>query len=269
MRTKRSAYTAVRTGRRKRERPGAHVEVHPPEHAIHTWREFLIHMVAIILGLLIAIGLEQSVEAIHNHYLRTQLEQDVRAEARSNVEILSNHLEKNIPTMLWYRAAAIAVRSAVPRDGYIDVTLPPAPPTGVTASGLLAPERYIIPIARSSGAIALLPRSVAEVYARLDFHAEEDEKEVDHIRDDQAALSQFVLSTGVRIDPGQHLHLTLAQRDSMVAVMSSYATGLYALLRRDNLFLNASKTIADGTEDVTGLERYLREHPQQFAPYIP
>jgi hypothetical protein len=56
------------------------MEIHAPEHPIHTWREFFIHMGTICLGLLIAIGLEQTVEAIHHHNelreLRESLHQD-------------------------------------------------------------------------------------------------------------------------------------------------------------------------------------------------
>ena len=42
------------------------MEVHPPDHAIHSWRDFIIHIATIVVGLLIAIGLEQSVEALRD-----------------------------------------------------------------------------------------------------------------------------------------------------------------------------------------------------------
>jgi hypothetical protein len=42
------------------------LDIHPPEHTPHTWRDFFIHIGTIILGLCIAIGLEQSVEYIHH-----------------------------------------------------------------------------------------------------------------------------------------------------------------------------------------------------------
>jgi hypothetical protein len=41
------------------------LDVHPPHEAIHTWKAFLIHIVAIVIGLLIAVGLEQTVEFFH------------------------------------------------------------------------------------------------------------------------------------------------------------------------------------------------------------
>jgi hypothetical protein len=38
------------------------LDVHPAHHAASTWRDFFIHIATIVLGLLIAIGLEQAVE---------------------------------------------------------------------------------------------------------------------------------------------------------------------------------------------------------------
>ena len=49
------------------------LDVHPPHHAANTWRDFLIHIATIVIGLLIAVGLEQTVEAIHHRHQRHQL----------------------------------------------------------------------------------------------------------------------------------------------------------------------------------------------------
>ena len=43
------------------------IDVHPPHEAAHTWKDFLIHIATIVIGLLIAIGLEQGVELFHHH----------------------------------------------------------------------------------------------------------------------------------------------------------------------------------------------------------
>ena len=44
------------------------LEVHPPQQTVHSWRDFFIHIATIVVGLLIAIGLEQMVERIHERY---------------------------------------------------------------------------------------------------------------------------------------------------------------------------------------------------------
>ncbi|MEI9980976.1 MAG: hypothetical protein WDN23_18615 [Edaphobacter sp.] len=65
------------------------LEVHPPHHALNTWRDFFIHITTIVIGLLIAIGLEQSVEALHNRQQRFALEHDLRVEAAKNLRLFA------------------------------------------------------------------------------------------------------------------------------------------------------------------------------------
>ena len=62
------------------------LDVHPPHHAANTWRDFLIHIATIVVGLLIAVGLEQAVEAIHHHQVRENLRRALAEEVRSNAE---------------------------------------------------------------------------------------------------------------------------------------------------------------------------------------
>src|SRR5271156_3779224 len=61
------------------------LDVHPPHHAATTWRDFFIHIATICVGLLIAIGLEQTVEAIHRHHEQEELH---AALARESQQIL-------------------------------------------------------------------------------------------------------------------------------------------------------------------------------------
>jgi hypothetical protein len=49
------------------------LDVHPPHEIAHTWRSFLIHIATIVIGLFIAVGLEQIVEFIHHRHQRAQL----------------------------------------------------------------------------------------------------------------------------------------------------------------------------------------------------
>jgi hypothetical protein len=60
------------------------LDVHPPEHGIHGVRDFFLHLFTITVGLLIAIGLEQSVEAMHHRHQRKEAEMLIREEIREN-----------------------------------------------------------------------------------------------------------------------------------------------------------------------------------------
>ena len=57
------------------------LEVHPPHTSTHSWRDFFIQIGTIAVGLLLALGLEQGVEAIHRHRERIRLLQDLREES--------------------------------------------------------------------------------------------------------------------------------------------------------------------------------------------
>jgi hypothetical protein len=60
------------------------LDVHPPEHAAHTWRDFFIHIATIVVGLLIAVGLEQSVELSHRRHLLHQADHNLQVEFDEN-----------------------------------------------------------------------------------------------------------------------------------------------------------------------------------------
>lgn len=45
------------------------LDFHPPHESVHTLKSFLIHIATIVIGLLIAIGLEQTVERFHHRHL--------------------------------------------------------------------------------------------------------------------------------------------------------------------------------------------------------
>jgi hypothetical protein len=57
------------------------LDVHPPHHAAHTWRDFFIHIATICVGLLIAIALEQSVEYLHHREQAAELRQTLHDES--------------------------------------------------------------------------------------------------------------------------------------------------------------------------------------------
>jgi hypothetical protein len=60
------------------------LDVHPAHHAAGTWRDFFIHIATIVIGLLIAIGLEQTVEYFHHRHLAHQAREQLLLERNSN-----------------------------------------------------------------------------------------------------------------------------------------------------------------------------------------
>jgi len=60
------------------------MEVHAPHEPIHSWRDFFIHIATITVGLLIAIGLEQTVEYFHHRALAQEARETIRREIGAN-----------------------------------------------------------------------------------------------------------------------------------------------------------------------------------------
>jgi hypothetical protein len=77
------------------------MDVHPPAQGIHSWRDFLIHLVTITIGLFIALSLEAAVQAMHHRHLvrdaRANLHQEIVANQAlyaANVRRLDDNREQ-------------------------------------------------------------------------------------------------------------------------------------------------------------------------------
>jgi hypothetical protein len=68
------------------------LDVHPPHEPIHGWRDFLLHLLTITIGLLIALSLEGLVEWQHHRHLVHEAEASLHAEIEGNANGLQDIL---------------------------------------------------------------------------------------------------------------------------------------------------------------------------------
>jgi hypothetical protein len=68
------------------------MDVHPPHGPIHSVKEFMVHLLAITIGLLIALGLEASVEWLHHRHLAREARENILQEMRDNCQGVNRHL---------------------------------------------------------------------------------------------------------------------------------------------------------------------------------
>lgn len=73
-----------------RDREGASVDIHRPK-AVHSWREFLTEIGTIVTGILIALSLEQAVEALHEHGLAREAKEAIDTEMQEDVDRIAYH----------------------------------------------------------------------------------------------------------------------------------------------------------------------------------
>jgi hypothetical protein len=92
------------------------LDVHPPHAPTHTWRDFFIHIATIVIGLFIAVGLEQTVEFFHHRHQVHVARERIWEEARVNQRIVLEdergieRIEANLDRAL------ILVRKASPKS---------------------------------------------------------------------------------------------------------------------------------------------------------
>ena len=203
------------------------MEVHPPHHPLHSWKDFFIHIATITVGLLIAIGLEQSVEALHHRHQRHQLEEDLREEGERNRETVRKDIAYRTAFMVWTLEVNHCAREAL--AGKI-VPLPPRPDR---SPEFQAQYRYVVPsnsvwsVAKSSGEAALLPPWEALVYTRL-YRVHELVTELD-LEDRRANSAYGAALLSVSDDPPNPPltleHLTPAQLNTLSdAALRGYAS---------------------------------------------
>jgi hypothetical protein len=75
------------------EEPTPMLDVHPAHHAANTWRDFFTHIATIVLGLCIAVGLEQTVEFFHHRYQVAETREDLRVEREDNHRLFARYVQ--------------------------------------------------------------------------------------------------------------------------------------------------------------------------------
>jgi hypothetical protein len=148
------------------------IDVHPPHQATHTWRDFFIHIATISVGLLIAIGLEQSVEALHRLHERHVLEHDLRQECELDRVNAENNVHYYDARMLWLFGLKKDLDTMIAANGKADLPYRrfQAPP----GSALGLPETAWV-AARSEGKLTLLSNVEEETYGILYARLERNE----------------------------------------------------------------------------------------------
>lgn len=70
------------------------IDVHPPHEAAHSWRDILIHLATITIGLFIALSLEGCVEWQHHRHLVHEARENIRTEIMDNQKELHDALDQ-------------------------------------------------------------------------------------------------------------------------------------------------------------------------------
>jgi hypothetical protein len=205
------------------------LDVHPPHHPTHTWKDFLIHIATIVVGLLIAIGLEQAVEAIHHASERRELIAELREEANGNVTTLRRDINILLSEAEWDVSAIAALQSAPSKGGILSVTLPKHKPFGHNSQ----PNRSVWTIATGNGRAALLPEARAHAYELMDRGANQVLIATESRNIASVALHQLELQLQTALFPGAALTIPEKDRPAVIEKLAARASALQYEAERD------------------------------------
>lgn len=213
------------------------LDVHAPHETVHTWKAFFIHIATIVIGLFIAVGLEQTVEHLHHRHVSAELEAQIREVFGSNVDSDA----ENLQTLGSLRAYLLEVQTAV--TGRLQGRTEPQPPVRNDPRMLLTrltfPTMAPYDAAKESGSIAYLPTARIRIYNRLAFQREilmvSRERWVDAI----AALSIF--NERYEDSPGLPLMGSISTAPDIDKLshedLVEYRNVLTALIKQNDIFI--------------------------------
>jgi hypothetical protein len=120
------------------------LDVHPPHHGISGVRDFFIHLLTITVGLLIALGLEASVEAVQHRHERKEAEATLRVELTQNRVTLVS-MQKELANVLKFLEDLREGKKGDPKVWYWDFNVEPLQSAGwhtAAATGVLSYMNY-------------------------------------------------------------------------------------------------------------------------------
>jgi len=86
------------------------LDVHAPHQSVHTWKDFSIHIAAITIGLLIALGLEATVAWVHHRHQARQALEQLKQEFDQNRLVLASDMRSGALDERNHRAALAVLR---------------------------------------------------------------------------------------------------------------------------------------------------------------
>lgn len=146
------------------------LDVHAPHEAIDTRKGFVLHIATITIGLLIAIGLEQTVEFFHHRSVVRETRAALAEEKQENIRLFHENIAKHVMMMGYLHNNIRIFEYLRDHPGTPQEKLP-----GVLywAIGVHQPVEAAWSTAKQTNALALMPRAevntLTTMYTQLEY----------------------------------------------------------------------------------------------------
>jgi hypothetical protein len=248
------------------------LDVHPAHHAATTWRDFFIHIATICIGLLIAIGLEQTVEAIHHHHQRKQLQENLRNELEANLQKDAADFQK----FAEIRAYIVQLESAVSARLTGKPLPAPAPPSASDTRRQqlpFAPSIAIWDAAKLDATVTLLSSNQIRLYNGIVLQYNLVFIAIDDFQHSAFAVESFeqrfvdspgAFDMGDSAPPPNLQTLSSSDLAAYDALLATYIKAIDRLVVRIHFFDRTARAILAGASDREDLVR--RAFPNEHGP---
>jgi hypothetical protein len=249
------------------------LDVHPPHASAHTWRDFFIHIATIVVGLIIAVGLEQSVEAIHRHHQMHQLQQDVQAECEANIArgfINLHHIDLDMAWLLELHNRIETLHTPAGKKSFVYPPVPVGYPGDPRSTDRALFLEAVWSNARQAAIIDLLPQNDAQLYSRFYSIMEVQLHAFDNFTEDWEKIPafEFPFRTGSASARLEVERMSDAQVDQYAAVVAQvYMSAQFN--KRLLQILQAWNAQAVGPRTLPDIAQYLKTHADPIPPYSP
>jgi hypothetical protein len=237
------------------------LDIHDAHHAAGTWRDFFIHIATIVLGLIIAIGLEQTVVYFDHQQQRRELFGDLEAEASHNLPILNDDVNSGLIVERWDQAVLNALRAAKPENGTSTVIVPSRPDYPVRRSA----SRAVWTVAHTNGTAALVPEDIAEVLDHCDYGGELTYKALDDVVTADSESMAVEARVGVKLEPGVTLRLSAADRDDLARSLAHSMAANADLLYAATSWAAMTDAVAHQVQTREAMNVYIVQHRAALA----
>ena len=249
------------------------LDVHVPHKTEHSWKDFIIHIATITVGLFIAIGLEQTVEYFHHLHQRHQLEEALRDELRTNL----HRDAEDFRTFGQIRAYTVELKSAVSarRTAAASPTAPPSANDTRRYQIPTAPSMAIWDAAKLDATIPLLPTSEIDLFNAVILQYNLTSVAIDDFQHAAFTLESFeerfadspgAFDMGYPAPPPPLDMMSPADLAQYEALLAAYIKAVDRLTVRIHFFDRVARGVLDGATDRNDLTR--RAFPDHKPPSL-